>query len=354
MTSFLYNGDGHRSQRRVTLLFFCMHLLQHTCTNQYTWRAQRVFNHWQINWFCLLTIPKGTAGSRDRVVHIVNAKHSRWHLSTMARMRHMINLEAGATEGCHSWVAQSFKNLSLWAWIIIITASTAFLERSYVDSDGYKRTADHVHMIIYVNNVTRNVTFIPPRLSQQPGIISLLDSAFYYWLTPRSRVLLEKLTGFQAGKKFPAFYRTLRFITAFTSSRHLSLFWARSIQSVSPSHFLQIHFNIHLRSTPGSSTWSLSLWFPHQNPVSTPPLPYTCYIPHPSHSFWVFMWSSRYFCTVLMKCMLAWQILMTGSQYRISQISVQWEPRLYMRIYRRRDKHDEANKRFQLQGASSP
>lgn len=92
----------------------------------------------------------------------------------------MINLEAGATEGCHSWVAQSFKNLSLWAWIIIITASTAFLERSYVDSDGYKRTADHVHMIIYVNNVTRNVTFIPPRLSQQPGIISLLDSAFYY------------------------------------------------------------------------------------------------------------------------------------------------------------------------------
>ena len=36
-------------------------------------------------------------------------------------------------------------------------------------------------------------------------------------------VLLEKLTGFQLVKKFPAFYGTRRFITAFTSTRHLSL-----------------------------------------------------------------------------------------------------------------------------------
>ena len=44
-----------------------------------------------------------------------------------------------------------------------------------------------------------------------------------YLLTPRSRVLLEKLTGSQIVKKFPAFYGTRRFITAFTSVRHLSL-----------------------------------------------------------------------------------------------------------------------------------
>jgi len=92
---------------------------------------------------------------------------------------------------------------------------------------------------------------------------------------------------------------------------------------------------------PGSSRWSLSLRFPHQNPVSTPPLHHTCYSPHPSHSFWVFTWSSRYFCTILIKGRLAWKILMTGSQYHISRISVQWEPRLYTRIYRRRDRHDE-------------
>ena len=37
-----------------------------------------------------------------------------------------------------------------------------------------------------------------------------------YLLTPCSKVLLEKLTGFQLVKKFPAFYGTHRFITAFT------------------------------------------------------------------------------------------------------------------------------------------
>jgi hypothetical protein len=41
--------------------------------------------------------------------------------------------------------------------------------------------------------------------------------------TPSSRVLLEKLTGFQLVKKFPALYGTGRFITAFTSARHLFL-----------------------------------------------------------------------------------------------------------------------------------
>ena len=44
-----------------------------------------------------------------------------------------------------------------------------------------------------------------------------------YLFTPWSRVLFEKPTGFQLVKKFPAFYGTRRFITAFTSARHLSL-----------------------------------------------------------------------------------------------------------------------------------
>ena len=56
-----------------------------------------------------------------------------------------------------------------------------------------------------------------------------------YLLTPRNRVLLEKLTGSQLIKKFPAFYGTRRFITAFTSARHLSLSWASSIQCM-PAH----------------------------------------------------------------------------------------------------------------------
>ena len=53
-------------------------------------------------------------------------------------------------------------------------------------------------------------------------------------LTPCRRVFLAKLTGFQVVKKFPAFNGTQRFITAFTSAHHLSLPWARSIQSITP------------------------------------------------------------------------------------------------------------------------
>jgi hypothetical protein len=45
----------------------------------------------------------------------------------------------------------------------------------------------------------------------------------YLCLTLCSKVLLQKLTGSQPVKKFPAFYGTRRFITAFTSARQLSL-----------------------------------------------------------------------------------------------------------------------------------
>ena len=51
----------------------------------------------------------------------------------------------------------------------------------------------------------------------------LLTDLFTYALTPLCRILLEKLPGSQLVKNFPAFYGTRRFITAFTSARHLSL-----------------------------------------------------------------------------------------------------------------------------------
>jgi hypothetical protein len=67
-------------------------------------------------------------------------------------------------------------------------------------------------------------------------------------LTWWGRGFPETLTDPQLLKKLPAFHRTRGFITAFTKERHQSV----SILVLSPS-------------TPGSSKWSPSLRFPHQN-----------------------------------------------------------------------------------------
>ena len=49
-------------------------------------------------------------------------------------------------------------------------------------------------------------------------------------------------------------------------------------------HFLKIHLIIILPSTSRSSTWSLSIRFPHQNLVYASPLIHTRYMLRPSHS----------------------------------------------------------------------
>ena len=95
-------------------------------------------------------------------------------------------------------------------------------------------------------------------------------------LTPWSRIILEELTGSHIVKKFPAFYGTWSFNTAFTSACHMYLSWVISIQLMSPpSHFLKIHLNI---SSPLCKDLPRGLFpprFPDQNPacthVSSPP-----------------------------------------------------------------------------------
>jgi len=50
-----------------------------------------------------------------------------------------------------------------------------------------------------------------------------MTPATAYLLTPWSRALLEKLTGTQLVKKFPAFYGNQRLINTFTRACHLFL-----------------------------------------------------------------------------------------------------------------------------------
>jgi hypothetical protein len=102
-----------------------------------------------------------------------------------------------------------------------------------------------------------------------------------YSLTPWSRVLLEKLTGFQLIKKFPHFmepkgslpHSQLRANCIYPEPAHTPT-----------SHFLKTHPNIIVPSTPGSSQWSLSLRFPHQNPTHASLFLNPRYMPRPSHS----------------------------------------------------------------------
>jgi hypothetical protein len=114
----------------------------------------------------------------------------------------------------------------------------------------------------------------------------LLTYVLTYLHTPRGRVLLKKLNGSQIVKKFLAFYRTLRFITARTSARLLSLSWARTIQSMPPHPAYwrsNLRLSSHLRLGLPSGLYPSGI--PNKTLYTTPLFPHTCYMPRPSHSF---------------------------------------------------------------------
>ena len=100
-----------------------------------------------------------------------------------------------------------------------------------------------------------------------------------YLLTPWCKVLFEKLNGLQLVKKFPAFlwnpkvhYRTHK------SPPLVPILGQPNPVHISTSHLLEIHLNIIHPFTPRSPQWSLSLRFPHQDPIHplSSPIRATC------------------------------------------------------------------------------
>jgi hypothetical protein len=122
------------------------------------------------------------------------------------------------------WGGEQEMMMVIMIIIIIINGKNLNCPCDYTTITFYREIRD-------VLNCAVHITAAHTRLSELHLMRNVLHT---YFLPLWSRVHLEKLTGIELVKKFYTFYGTRRFITAFTSARHLSPSLASSIQCTYP------------------------------------------------------------------------------------------------------------------------
>jgi hypothetical protein len=152
-------------------------------------------------------------------------------------------------------------------------------------------TAICVHSILLVSTTKRR-NINKSELHRARNVVAyllityLLSYLLTYSLTPWSRVLLEKLTLFSACQEIPRILWNTKVHYRFHKCPPpVPIPNQLDPVHTSTSYYLKIRLNIIVPSTPGSPKLSLSLRFPHRNPVYACPLSHTRYIFRPSHSF---------------------------------------------------------------------
>jgi hypothetical protein len=133
----------------------------------------------------------------------------------------------------------------------------------------------HRIIILYLCNLCKSLLkhFTPP----PPLAFEQLDHR-------RNTVITNELTNFMEQSPFWESYSSLASLEITFSGNGMLIAETHPVH-VLPPFLVKLHFDIILHSTSGSSKWPLSFSFPNQNPVCTSPLPHTCYLPRPSHSF---------------------------------------------------------------------
>ena len=143
-----------------------------------------------------------------------------------------------------------------------------------------------------------------------------------------------------ASKKFLAFYRIRRFITVSTTARHMSLFWARLIQSTHPVFLLS-------RLCP-STLSSSNRFFPSRFPTKQlciSRLPHTFYMQSPSRPFWFddpdnIWWGTRFMKLLIMHfSLLSCYFLFLGLNCIPQHLVVEYTQPVFFRLCRRPSFH---------------